>query len=541
MIRLQNISLSPEERYNIGKGELHQHINELGKFIAKLININPKDIFELKIIKESIDARKELYFILTVEVSFSAKQKEEYVLKKYKFANKVTSPSILQAAKYETPPIRPVIVGFGPAGIFAALQMLDLGIAPIVLERGAAIPTRAEDIQNFIHKKILKAESNIQFGEGGAGTFSDAKLSTGVKSEYIKFILECFVRFGAPESILYKAMPHIGTDIIRKVIINIREYLLKNGVSIHFHSKLKNIIVQNSTLIEIEFEDTQNHSIKKLPCEKLLLCIGHSSRDTVEMLYQKGVFMQAKPFAIGVRIEHRQKEVNVSRYHSYAEHPIMPQASYNLNEKTPDGRGVYSFCMCPGGEVVMASSEEKGVLVNGMSYYARDEINANSALLVGVSPADFDSEHPLAGFALQRKIEQAAYHAVGDTYIAPVQNLANLLGKGNNSIGSILPSCKNGYTLRDLSEILPNYIIQNLRYAIPKLANKMECFGNLEAILSGVETRSSSPVRILRDTQGQTNIKGLYGAGEGAGFAGGIMSSAIDGMKISKKMFEVQE
>lgn len=537
MIRLQNISLSPDERYRIAKGDLITDLKACKLFFAQYLRLPPEALLTIRIVKESIDARKSVSFIITADIEFVDADTENRILKRFKNASvtDISSPHITKRLTHTRP--TPVIVGFGPAGIFAALEMVDMGLEPIMLERGAAIQQRVEDVQSFIHHQLLNSNSNIQYGEGGAGTFSDAKLSTGIKSDAIRHVLETFVRFGAPESILYKAMPHIGTDIIRRVVVQIRKHLLNHGVKISFRTTLEDIETENKTLQGIVVRDNALNQTRYIPCTKLLLCIGHSARDTVEMLYNKGVEMVSKPFAIGVRIEHLQQEVNRSRYHEYWNHPAMPRASYNLNVKTPDGRGLYSFCMCPGGEVVLASSEHSGIVVNGMSYYARDAQNANSALLVGIRPEDFNCGDPLAGFSFQRSIEQRAYESAGNQYLAPVQTVGSLLGKTENRISSISPSCKNGYSMCKLETILPAYVLQNLKYGLPLLAKQMRCFGNLEAVLSGVETRSSSPVRILRSECGETSIKGIYGAGEGAGFSGGIMSSSIDGIKISRRMY----
>lgn len=535
MIRILNITLSPNERNELSSTELCDNINALKKYLANKYSFNVSEIQNIQIVKESIDARKSIQFIITVDISIKNNVLENQLCKKYREISKVEDLPIKPTLKINAQK-EVVIVGFGPAGMFAALECIELGIKPTIIEQGEQIEDRTTSVEEFINSKTLNVHSNIQFGEGGAGTFSDAKLSTGVKNPKIKKILETFIHFGAPESILYKAMPHIGTDIIRTVVVNIRKYLQQSGANIYFNTKLHNIITINGQLREIELLHIDNNTSEILPCKNLLLCIGHSARDTVEMLFDNGVAMEQKPFAIGVRIEHLQTDVNKSRYHQLAQHPALPNAPYNINAKTPDGRGIYSFCMCPGGEVVMASSEKNGIVVNGMSYYARNQVNANAALLVGVRPEDFQSSHPLAGFAFQRQIEQKAF-TIAKNYIAPVETVGSILYGMKNKIDKIIPSCKNGFTEVSLQEILPNFIYDNIKYGLPYLANKMACFSDNEAVLSGVETRSSSPVRILRNERCETNIHGIYGCGEGAGYAGGIMSSALDGIRAIYNMF----
>ncbi|NMD37336.1 MAG: hypothetical protein GYA87_01490 [Christensenellaceae bacterium] len=432
-----------------------------------------------------------------------------------------------------------MIVGFGPAGMFASIVLVKNGLYPIILERGKKIDERVSDVRNFIYNKILNENSNVQFGEGGAGAFSDGKLSTGVKSKYNRFILKTFVEMGAPEEILYKAQPHIGTDKLRVVVENIRNYVESLGGSFLFNTSLENIITKNNSVVETITYNHLTNTQNSILSDNIILCIGHSARDTIEMLYKIGVNMEQKPFAIGLRIEHKQEDLNRSRYNNFSNHPALPPATYNINVRTPDKRGVYSFCMCPGGEVVIASSEKEKLVVNGMSYHSRSNINANSALLVGINPSDFESNNVLSSIDFQRNIEEKAFNIVDRKYVAPCQRVEDFL---NNTISenfsTVIPSCKSGYKPVNLNKILPEYITRNLKYALPLFGNQIKCFSDYNAVLTGVETRSSSPVKILRDENGCTNIKGLYGAGEGSGYAGGIMSAAIDGIKIALNMIE---
>lgn len=542
MIRIRNITLSVDERYQISSGTLDNNINSLKSFIAKKYHIPFENIVYFNIIKESIDARKVTQFNITVDLSLNSLNQEKSYVTKYKnfeIHDYINSDVFVSKSDKHHRNIQPIIVGMGPAGIFAALEFLENSTIPIIIERGSCIEERINDVDNFINKNFLNTESNVQFGEGGAGTFSDAKLSTGLNNPLIQKILKTFVKFGAPSEILYASLPHIGTDVIRKVIINIRKYLLSCGVKIYFNTKLIDINAISYKIHSAKFLNTKTNTEIELQCNPIMLCIGHSARDTVSMLYRNGVQMIPKSFAIGLRIEHIREDVNKSRYHQFYNHPILGAASYNLNVRTPDHRGVYTFCMCPGGEVVLASSEENSIVVNGMSYFDRSAVNSNSAILVGISPDDFNDSHPLAGFKFQRRIERLAFELSKNQYKVPVQTVGSFLNKSDNYISNVIPSCKHSFVLSDLKGCLPEFVFNNIKYALPLLANKMSCFSDLGAVLTGVETRSSSPVRIIRDDNFMCTIDGLYGAGEGSGFSGGIMSSALDGIKVANKICEV--
>lgn len=546
MITVNNIKLSLDDRYALSKDIILNNSNELVNLASTVLNLNKSLINNVFIKKESVDAREvPPFFVLTLIVELQNKDLEINILKSKKFSKynialiDNTENFNFIKSKKNSQLSKPVVIGFGPAGMFSSFILAEAGLEPIIIERGKKIEDRAKDINNFIYNKILNENSNVQFGEGGAGTFSDGKLSTGVKSKFTNFILKTLVSMGAPEDILYKSQPHIGTDKLRLVVKNIREYIESLGGSFRFNTKLDNLIVKNNKIIGIDIYNYMENNIETVFCDYLLLCIGHSARDTIEMLYNNGVAMEQKPFAIGLRIEHKQDDLDRSRYHEYTKHPALLPSSYNINVRTPDNRGVYSFCMCPGGEVIIASSEKEKLVVNGMSYHSRKNTNANSALLVGISPKDFGSDHVLSGISFQRKIEEKAFNLVGKQYIAPCQKVEDfMINKVTTSYSTITPSCKSGYKNVDLNDSLPHYVISNLKYAIPLFGNKIKCFKDYNAVLTGVETRSSSPIRILRNEIGCTNIAGLYGAGEGAGYAGGIMSAAIDGIRIANNIIE---
>ena len=419
---------------------------------------------------------------------------------------------------------RPIIVGSGPAGLFAALILAKSGARPILLERGKPVEERQKDIERFQATGILNPQSNVQFGEGGAGTFSDGKLNSGISSPYCKEVLNTFYRHGAPEEICYDAKPHIGTDYLRTVVRSVREEICSLGGEIHFEEQLLELIVREGKIAGAVGKQTYE-------TDRVILAIGHSARDTFAMLEKAGVPMAAKAFSVGVRIEHPQKLIDRAQYRNSA--PWLGAADYKLSHHTAGGRGVYTFCMCPGGVVMGAAGEEGGVVTNGMSFHARNGANANSALLVGISPADF-GERPSDGVAFQRVLEQAAYAAGGGGYKAPAQRLEDfLLHRKTAEFGCVAPSYRPGVTPYDLNTLLPGYVTAAMQEAIPVFDRRLKGFALADAVLTGVETRSSSPVRILRDETFQSTVKGLYPIGEGAGYAGGIMSSAVDGIKCA--------
>ncbi len=505
--------------------------DELSKKVAKILNISLDDIIKIRIVKKSLDARekKNLLFVYELDVEVKNEQKtlrrchskdillsssEEY---KFVISNKTTSKE------------RPIIVGSGPAGLYCAYLLAEHGFNPLIIERGEKVEDRVKTIEEFWQNNKLNPESNVQFGEGGAGTFSDGKLNTSIKDKEnrIKKVLEIFVENGAPEEILYEAKPHIGTDILRVVIKNIRERILNWGGEIRYNTKLTNIEINNNKVTSIEV-----NNIIKIPCNILVLAIGHSARDTFEMLLKNKLDMQPKSFAVGIRIEHPQKMINKSQYGMEAS-PYLTPASYKLTYQA-NNRGIYSFCMCPGGYVINSSSEKNRLVVNGMSNYARESVNANSALVVTVTPKDFGN-NPLDGIKFQRELEEKAYK-IGKGNI-PLQTYIDY--KNNvktEKLGNVLPIVKGNYTLSNLNEIFPEYINFSLKEAIENFGKKINGYNRDDCLLLGVESRTSSPVRILRNDELESNIKGIYPCGEGAGYAGGITTSAVDGIKVAEKI-----
>ena len=380
---------------------------------------------------------------------------------------------------------------------------------------------------------MLDTATNVQFGEGGAGTFSDGKLNSGITDPRSRHVLRTFVKAGAPASILWQAKPHIGTDELQKTVKGLRQEIIRLGGEVRFYTKVTDLVIENGRLTAVVAESAEG--TKELPCRQMVLAIGHSARDTAQMLYERGLPMEQKPFAVGVRIEHPRVMIDKSQYGSAAGHPALGAADYKLSCRPDGGRGVFTFCMCPGGVVMAAASEEGGVAVNGMSEHARDAVNSNSALLVGVEPTDFGSEQPLAGFAFQRKMEQAAYRLGGGDYRAPAQLVGDFLAdKASSVLGEVQPSYQPGVTLTDLRECLPAFVTGSLKAALPMLGRRLQGFDRPDAVLTGVESRSSSPVRLLRDADGQSAVQGVFPCGEGAGYAGGILSAAVDGIRCAE-------
>lgn len=525
MIRIGQLKLEP----NHTKAELVQKI-------AKTLRISEKEILKYEIKKQSIDARKkpDVKYIYTVDVKV---QQEQKVLKKQK-GNQVTLANEIQyvfpSAGSEDLKHRPVIIGCGPAGLFCAYMLAQHGYRPLVFERGASVEERQKDIEVFWNTGVLNTASNVQFGEGGAGTFSDGKLNTLVKDPVgrNRKVLEIFVDNGAPEDILYVNKPHIGTDILIDVVRNMRKRILEWGGEIHFHSKFVDFTLENGKLSSILVE--QKDGTKEFSADTLVLAIGHSARDTFSMLYNKKVEMSAKAFAVGVRVEHLQRWIDESQYGKDCPYEL-PTAAYKIATTLENGRGVYSFCMCPGGYVVNASSEEGFLAVNGMSYHARDGINANSAIIVTVKPEDFPSEHPLAGVEFQRMLERKAYE-IGKGKI-PVQRFEDFCkNEASNAFGCVRPQMKGAYELANVRAIFPDFISDTIQEGMLQFEHQIEQFSNKDTLLSGVESRTSSPIRIHRDDSFQSNWIGLYPCGEGAGYAGGITSAAMDGLRISEEI-----
>lgn len=490
--------------------------------------IKPEEVKNWYIYRKSIDARKKenvhYNYAIDIELKDSKKEKKFEKVEKYKFPE----IQVKRANK-----IKPVIVGAGPAGLFAGLILIENGIKPIILERGKCVEERIKDVEEFTKNRKFKPNSNIQFGEGGAGTFSDGKLNTGNSSIYSRKVLEEFVRFGAPEEILYTAKPHIGTDNLVKIVKNIREYIIANGGQVLFNEQVTDFEIENNKIKSVKCS-------KKIETDAVILAIGHSARDTFKKLYEKGVEVAPKNFAVGVRIEHLQKDINRTQYGEITKLEL-PSADYKLVYHAQNGRTCYTFCMCPGGQVMASNSEENSIVTNGMSNFARDGENANSALLVNVVVEDFYKNSPLDGMYFQEELEKKAFELGGRNYNAPIQKVGDFIKNIKTiDIGKVKPTYKPGVTMSNLNEILPEFVSETLKEAIPELDKKLKGFGENDALLTSVETRSSSPVQITRDkeTLNSINVQGLYPCGEGAGYAGGIMTAAIDGIKCAIKILE---
>lgn len=505
--------------------------NNLKYYLSKKLKL--KDIRDIKLSKLSLDAREKSNLKYVANIIFDTS--ENLNIKRFKnldiYSPKQKSQKIWKGEKKNI-----IIVGSGPSGLFAGLTLANSGQNVIILERGYEMTKRKLAVDNLMNNGILDEVSNIQFGEGGAGTFSDGKLNTGIKSEHIESVLETFVKFGANESILYDSRPHVGTDILSEVIVNIRKHLESLGSKILFEHKFKELILENDCIKAVKVDTPAGEKI--LPCDELIMAIGHSSRDTIRTLYSQGLELKSKPFSMGFRIEHLQRDINISQYGENADMRYLPPADYHLAEHLDNGRVIYTFCMCPGGVVVPAMSEENTIVTNGMSYHARDGENSNSALLINVNPEDFESTHPLSGIELQEKYERYAYQKAGG-YSATVQRVGDFLeSKPTIKLGRVKPSFKPNFTLGSVEDMLPKFVIDSLKLGLPVLNKRLKNFADPDAILTGVETRSSAPYQVIRGQDMESNIKGLYMIGEGAGFAGGIVSSAVEGIKIANILID---
>ena len=513
----------------------------LPALIAHTLGIQPAELLNHSIYKRSYDARMKkllLVYIADVEVTPAL---EATLLKQFE-AHPHIRPTPDQAyypvvQLTEAPALRPVVVGFGPCGIFAALLLAQMGFKPIVLERGKKVRERTQDTWGLWRKRVLHPESNVQFGEGGAGTFSDGKLWSQIKDprHLGRKVMQEFVKAGAPPEILLVSKPHIGTFKLVKVVEHMREQIIALGGEVRFEQRVSDVLIEGGAIRGLTVQNLNDNSAYQLRADHVVLALGHSSRDTVTMLHERGVFMEAKPFSVGFRIEHPQGVIDRARLGQHAGHPLLGAADYKLVHHANNGRSVYSFCMCPGGTVVAATSEEGRVVTNGMSQYSRNERNANAGIVMGITPADYPGG-PLAGIAFQRQLESHAFTLGGSNYEAPGQLVGDfVVGRPSTALGSVEPSYKPGVLLGDLSTALPAYAIAAMREAIPVFGKKIRGFDMHDAVLTGVETRTSSPLRITRGDDFQSlNVRGLYPAGEGASYAGGILSAGVDGIEVAE-------
>ncbi|WP_295155969.1 NAD(P)/FAD-dependent oxidoreductase [Selenomonas sp. AE3005] len=532
MIRIKNMQVPFDEQ------------RSLAQLAAKRLQLPPQAVTEVVIVRKAVDARRyhgaPVQFVYMLDVKINMPEKD--VLKRLRKDKnleqvKPAKRPEVQTRQRRAEDLRPVVVGFGPAGMFAALTLAKAGWQPLVLERGGDVDSRQAAIERFWQTGVLDERSNVQFGEGGAGTFSDGKLTTRISDVHIQDVLSAFIAAGAPAEIRYLHKPHIGTDLLRGVVKNIRQEIIRLGGEVRFNAQVTDMEIEQGRIQALLVNDEE-----RIPCTNVFLGIGHSARDTYRMLLDKGLRMEAKPFAMGVRIEHPQEFIDRAQYGEDAGNPLLPVAEYALTYKDPQtGRGAYSFCMCPGGQVVAATSLQGHVCTNGMSNYRRDSGTANSALLVQVGPEDFGQE-VLAGMALQDKLEQLAFTLGGANYCAPVQTVGDFL---NGTCGSrqflMAPTYQPGVKAADLHKCLPAFITKTLEGALPYFDGKIKGFANPGVVMTGVEARSSAPCRIRRERESMLaeGLSGLYPMGEGAGYAGGIMSAAVDGMKAALAFLQV--
>ncbi len=516
----------------------------LPALIAKTLGILPGELISHTVYKRSYDARMKkllLVYICDMQVTSALEATLLQQFEAHPHIRATPDQNYYPVVQLKTPPVlRPVVVGFGPCGIFAALLLAQMGFKPIVLERGKKVRERTKDTWGLWRKGELNPESNVQFGEGGAGTFSDGKLWSQIKDPRHlgrKVMLE-FVKAGAPEEILLVSKPHIGTFKLVKVVEHMREQIIALGGEVRFEQRVSDVLIEDGYIRGLTVQNFNDSTSYDLRADHVVLALGHSSRDTVAMLHERGMYMEAKPFSIGFRIEHPQGVIDRARLGQHAGHPLLGAADYKLVHHAANGRSVYSFCMCPGGTVVAAASEPGRLVTNGMSQYSRNERNANAGIVVGITPADYPENivKPLAGFEFQRELEANAFTLGGSNYHAPGQLVGDFIaGKPSTQLGSVEPSYKPGVLLGDLHSALPAYAIAAMREALPVFGKKIRGFDMIDAVLTGVETRTSSPVKITRGDDFQSlNVKGLYPAGEGASYAGGILSAGVDGIEVAE-------
>ncbi len=575
MIRLSELKLPLDASFDPPDRESSPPLypSTLAPLITQTLGVPLGDILDWHVFKRSFDARQKLQVVYIVDVQLQNPHQEASLLSQHANNPHVqVTPDMLWRPPVQAPadgsaaqPSKPVVVGFGPCGMFAALVLAQMGLQPIVIERGPSVRQRTKDTWGLWRQSILKPESNVQFGEGGAGTFSDGKLYSQIKDprHLGRKVMNEFVRFGAPEEILWAAHPHIGTFKLVKVVEGLREEIIRLGGEFRFQQRVTDLLHDQHQMQALKVLRQDTGETYEWPANHVVMALGHSARDTFTMLHRHGVSMQAKPFSIGVRIEHPQGVIDRARWGVHAGHPMLGAADYKLVHHAQNGRAVYSFCMCPGGTVVAATSEVGRVVTNGMSQYSRNERNANAGLVVGIDPSDFptqaadleaelgqelgnavrldtkdtrDGFHPLAGMVLQRQLESKAFLAGGRNYHAPAQLVGDLLkGQASTQLGKVEPSYKPGVHMTDLGQVLPAYAIDAMREALPVFGRKIKGFDMADAVLTGVETRTSSPLRIDRTIHMQSpNMQGLYPGGEGAGYAGGILSAAVDGIKLGE-------
>jgi len=535
MLRITEIKLPIENAQSL----IHQ-TDEIKAALLKRLEIPESDLIHFDIFKRGVDARKSHSILYVYSLDVEVKNEEKILAKFRKDAHIKPAPDTsykFVATTEVAPQARPVIVGFGPAGIFAALILAQAGFKPIVLERGKEVRKRTQDTWGLWRKSTLNPESNVQFGEGGAGTFSDGKLYSQIKDpkHYGRKVIQEFVKAGAPEEIMYVSHPHIGTFRLVGMVEEMRKTITELGGEIRFESRVDDIEIENNQVQAVVLQTGE-----RLATNHLVLAVGHSARDTFEMVHKRGIYIEAKPFSIGFRIEHPQSIIDKARYgKSYSEDLLtkLGAADYKLVHHAKNGRSVYSFCMCPGGTVVAAASEPNRVVTNGMSQYSRNERNANAGIVVGITPEQDYPGHPLAGMELQRQLESQAFIAGGSNYHAPGQLIGDFLqNQPSTQFGEVAPSYKPGVNLTNLASVLPEFAITAIREAIPEFAKQVKGFDLADGVLTGVETRTSSPIRIKRDDDSleSINTKGLYPCGEGAGYAGGILSAGVDGIKVAE-------